>query len=323
MLPNFLVIGAPRSGTTSLYEYLNAHPDVSMSTVKEPDFFARPSLDRVHPSGQVAHESLEELGREDPGFAVELAEYMGLFSGARDERRRGEASAIYLGHPTAAWHIRAFLPDAPLVAVLRDPAERAFSHFIHGRRIYQEHGEVRIAGAEGGTIDEQFDRAVDAAYRDGVPGVAASDIDVWIRSGLYFEHLTRWYSLFPREQLLVFLFEDLVESPNELMRRVFGFLDVDDSFELPTTEAFNTSVVPRSQRLFAMFTTRNRVLRYARSKAPPQLRAVAMRSRNRLLSDQKPSIDPEIHHKLRSIYSEDTKKLQELLDRDLSSWMEG
>ncbi len=322
MLPNFFVIGAPRSGTTSLYEYLDAHPDVSMSTVKEPDFFARPSLDAVHPLGQQGTGALDEVAAADPTLAAELAEYEGLFSGAGDEKRRGEASAIYLGHPTAAWHLRAFVPDAPLVAILRDPAERAFSHFIHGRRIYAEYGRTSAVGADDRTVDEEFNRVVDMAYRDGVPEVARTDPEVWIRSGLYFEHLTRWYSLFPTEQLLVALFEDLAGDPDDLMRRIFAFIGVDEDFQLPTTEAFNVSVVPRSRRLFTLLTTKNPLMRYARAVAPARVRAVAMRTRNRFLGSEKPPIDPELHHKLRAIYRDDTSALMELIGRDLSSWMD-
>lgn len=322
MLPNFFVIGAPRSGTTSTYEYLNAHPDVYMSPVKEPDFFARPSLDLVHPLGSRTAGSLEDDCATDPTSKGELEAYLDLFRRARNERRRGEASAIYLGHPTAAWHLRAYLPDARFVAILRDPADRAYSHYIHGRRIYAEHGRTGAVGAEERSVDDEFARAVDAAHLDGPPELAISDPEVWLRSGLYFEHLTRWYALFPREQLLVFLYEDLVRDPNDLMRRIFAFLDVDDSFVLPTTEAFNASVVPRSQRVFSLFTTKNPFMRYARSIAPARLRGVAARTRNRILAEDKPPMDPDLQRKLRAIYRDDTRQLQGLLGRDLSGWMD-
>src|SRR5688572_16277890 len=107
MLPNFFVIGAPRSGTTSLYEYLDAHPDIVMSTVKEPDFFARSSLDAVHPLGDERLASLQEDAATNPVLNAEYHEYLKLFRGAKGQRRRGEASAVYLGHPTAAWHLHA------------------------------------------------------------------------------------------------------------------------------------------------------------------------------------------------------------------------
>src|SRR5688500_12756352 len=143
VLPNFFVIGAPRSGTTSMYEYLDAHPDIVMSTVKEPDFFARSSLDDAHPLGDERVASLQEDAEANAVLNAELNEYLKLF-GRKDQRRRGEASAVYLGHPTAAWHLHAYVPDARFVAILRDPVERAFSHYIHARRIYAEHGQTAV-----------------------------------------------------------------------------------------------------------------------------------------------------------------------------------
>ena len=187
--------------------------------------------------------------------------------------------------------------------------------------MYADHGGQSAAGAADLTVDEEFNRVVDAAYRDGAPDVTVSDPEVWIRSGFYYQHLMRWYSLFPREQMLLFLFEDFANDPSDVMRKIFGFVGVDDSFVLPTTEAFNASVVPRSQRLFSLLTTRNPLMRYARSVAPARVRAVAMRTRNRLLADEKPAIDPELQHKLRAIYRDDTEALQELLGRDLSTWL--
>jgi hypothetical protein len=321
LLPNFFVIGAPRSGTTSLYEYLDAHPDVAMSTVKEPDFFSLGCLDAVHPLGQPGPATLEEAATADPVLAEKLAAYLDLFSRVRDESRVGEASAVYLGHPTAAWHLRAYRPDARFVVILRDPAERAHSHYVHGRRIYAEHGQMEAIGAPGRSVDEEWTRAVDAAVAGGMPDPAVSDPDVWVRSGYYHSHLSRWYSLFPKDQLLVFLYEDLVDDAAALMRRTYEFLGVDPSFALPTTEAFNASVVPRNRRLFTLFTTRNTAMRWARGVAPPRVRGLAVRTRNRVLGRGKPGMDPELHRKLRAIYREDTLALHDLLGRDLSAWL--
>jgi hypothetical protein len=320
-LPNFFVIGAPRSGTTSTYEYLNAHPDVFMSPVKEPDFFSRASLDVAHSPGGTLAASLEVDAQAHAALKEDLAGYLDLFGGAQGEKRRGEASAVYLGHPTAAWHIRGYVPDAKLIAILRDPAERAHSHYVHGKRIYAEHGRKIAIGTENRSVDEEFARAVESAYRDGPPERAISDPEVWVRSGFYFQHLRRWQSLFPPEQLIVFLFEDLVRDPAGFMRRIFEFLAVDDSFALPTTEAFNASVVPRSRGLFSLFTTRNPLMRHARSMAPAWVRALALRTRNRLLGGAKPPIAPDLRRKLVAIYREDVESLQDLLQRDLSAWL--
>lgn len=321
MLPNFFVIGAPRSGTTSLYEYLNSHPEVYMSPVKEPDFFAEPALDLTRLSGPEPSASLEEVARATPELAAAVERYLTLFERAGTQARRGEASAIYLGHPSAARHMRALVPDAKLIVILRDPAERAFSHFVHAMRIYAEHGRTSAPGAEGRSVDEEFSRAIDAALANGMPDPATTDPEVWVRSGYYCAHLTRWCSLFPREQLLVKRFEELDHNPTELMKDLSAFLGIDASFVVPTTEAFNASIVPRSQRLFSLFTTKNPLMGYARRIAPTRLRAIAMRTRNRYLGSSKPALDDELRTKLVEVYREDITSLQLLLGWDLSAWL--
>lgn len=322
MLPNFFVIGAPRSGTTSLYEYLHAHPDVFMSTTKEPDFFARPAWDEVHPlRAEPEERSVREDADGNAELTQELPRYEGLFADAGTQSRLGEASAIYLGHPTAAWHLRSYFPDARFVVVLRDPAERAFSHVVHAKRIYAEQGVTSPAGAEGRTIDEEFRRAVDATATQGMPETTVSEPEIWVRAGFYHAHLTRWFELFPRDRFALFLFEDLAADAAGVMKTVYGHLGIDTSFSLPTTEAFNASVVPRNQKLFQAFTTTNPLMKRARALAPTRVRALAVRTRNKYLGSGKPEVEDELSAKLRSIYRDDTQRLQELIDRDLSSWL--
>jgi hypothetical protein len=323
MLPNCFVIGAPRSGTTSLYEYLNAHPDVYMSPVKEPDFFSRPSLDAVHRPDPGRTRTAAEDARRKAVLQEDLDRYVALFDRASDQKIRGEASAIYLGHPTAAEHLRRYVPDAKLIAILRDPAERLYSHYVHGKRVMAEYSRTAPSdNGAGKSLEEELAGVVDRVYRDGFSEPATTDPEVWVRTGFYYQHLSRFRGLFPEEQLRVYLFEDLVRDAEGLMVDIFRFLEVDESFVLPTTEAFNASVVPRSRGLFRLFTTRNPAMRFARSVSPTLLRAVAMRTRNRVLASSKPPLDPEQRHKFVAIYRQDIEKLQGLLGRDLSAWLD-
>lgn len=318
MLPNCLVIGAPRSGTTSLYEYLHAHPEIFMSPVKEPDFFSRPSLDAVHLPAANAPASAKDRASRETALQADKDQYTALFQNAGSAPRRGEASAIYLGHPTAALHIRRYIPDVKMIAVLRDPSERMHSHFIHDMRIQTDFSDD--AGVRE-RATEAYLSTVERAYKEGYSDPALTDPEIWVRSGFYYRHLTRFYSIFPKEQLRVFLFEDLTNDPKGVMAEIYRFLDVDASFALPTTEAFNASVVPRNQGVFRFFTTRNPIMHFARAIAPPKFRAAAMRTRNRVLSDSKPTLAPEMRRKLVSIYRDDILQLQTLLGKDLSAWL--
>ena len=121
-MPNFLIIGAMRAGTTSLYHYLKQHPQVYMSPVKEPRFFA---LEGEKPDpGRPTDERLMNHSITD------IEAYRALFQAVSKETAIGEASPLYLYSPKAPERIRHYIPDAKLIAVLRDPVERAYSHFL-------------------------------------------------------------------------------------------------------------------------------------------------------------------------------------------------
>lgn len=322
MLPNMFVIGAPRSGTTSLYEYLDAHPEVVMGAVKEPDFFADPALVEVNPLASAPIEGSIQDDAVGHGTLLEkLGDYERLWAHASDEPIRGEASAVYLGDPFAAWHLRRYVPDARFVVILRDPVERAHSHFVHAMRLYTEHGRATPEGLEDLTPERAFEQAIDAALADGMPAMPTNDPEVWVRAGFYHAHLTRWFELFPRERFAIFRFEELAADPRAVMQSVYRHLGVDDTFRLPTTEAFNATVVPRNARLFKAFTTTNPIMKRAKALAPTRLRGLAVRSRNRLLGNHKPEIGSGRDVKLRRIYHDDTRELQRLLDVDLTAWL--
>ena len=112
-MPNFLIIGAMKSGTTALYYYLEQHPEIYMSPVKEPNFFS--SQERENAAGAVAR----------------IGNYRDLFRGVSGETAIGEASHSYLYEPGAAAEIRRYAPEAKLIAILRNPIDRAYSHFLH------------------------------------------------------------------------------------------------------------------------------------------------------------------------------------------------
>ena len=318
MLPNCFIIGAPRSGTTSVYEYLNAHPDVYMSPVKEPDFFIDPSLDVVLHSDVSGTTVPEKDSRLKAERRERLDAYIALFDGAGAAKIRGEASAIYLARPNAAINIRRVAPDAKLIAILRDPAERIHSHYEHTKRIRTESGGT---ADEGNRLLDAFNDVVSRAYNGRLSELGDTEPDWWMRTGFYFQHLVRIRSLFPEAQLRVFLFEDLVNDTQGLMTEIYRFLEVDETFVLPTTVAFNATVVPSNRGLFRFFTKHNPLMRFLRSVAPASLRGAAVRTRNRALGTGKPALDSELRRKLIGIYREDIEQLQGLLSRDLSAWL--
>jgi hypothetical protein len=195
-LPNFLIIGAQKAGTTALYAYLRRHPQITGPSWKEVSFF-----DRHYARGE--------------------AWYRGNFPNALRARGLvGEASPSYLFHPLAPERVAAMVPEAKLVALVRNPVDRAFSHYQH---------EVAL-GREPLSFEDALE-AEDERLRGEEERMRADPVyfsrpwwDYTYRArGRYAEQLERWFAVFPREQLLIVPNEDLDAEPERTHARVLEF----------------------------------------------------------------------------------------------------
>lgn len=289
--PNFLIAGAMRSGTSTLYEMLRQHPDVFMSPVKEPDYFA---FDVV-PPGFLVDGSAPVTSR---------TEYDALFADQEGERRVGEASHNYLYYSdTAAPRIHDDLGQVELIYILRDPVERAFSHWLfHVLKGREPHADFRSALA-----------AEDARVRDGV------QFGHYVRRGLYASQLVPFFDRFDRSSLHIFLYEDLSADPVKLARMVYATLEVDDTFTPDTSVRANPSGQPRFQVLNSMLTSSSVVKRAVQPLLPRSLYRVATRLRDWNLVQ--PSIEPDLRAQLAEGYRTEVSRLEEMIDRDLSAWL--
>jgi hypothetical protein len=213
-LPDFLILGAQKAATTALYAYLRWHPGITGPSWKEVSYF-----DRHYARGEAWYRAnLPALPRQW------LAE-------RRHGRRPlvGEASPSYLFHPLAPTRVAALIPSAQLIAVLRNPVDRAFSHYQH---------EVAL-GREPLAFEDALDREeermrgeVARMIRDASYFSHAWWNHTYVARGRYAEQLERWFAVFPREQLLVLFSEELLERPAETYARVLEFLGA-DRYELP------------------------------------------------------------------------------------------
>jgi hypothetical protein len=200
-LPDFLIIGAPKAGTTALHAALAQHPGLYMSPVKEPKFFLSDGPPPARGGPGDAQTYREHLWRR--------ADYEALFDGAPAGTPRGESTPLYLHDPAAQRRIRELAPDARLIAVLRDPVERAHSNWTH----------LWSAGLE--PVGD-FVRACEEEPRRIEAGWAS----FWhyLSLGRYGEQLEHLYTLFPREQVLVLRYLSLVDSPAQTLDRICAFL---------------------------------------------------------------------------------------------------
>ncbi|WP_066943686.1 sulfotransferase family protein [Microtetraspora fusca] len=203
-LPDFLVIGAPKAATTALHSALAHHPRLHMSAVKEPKFFLTdgPPPRRGGPGDAQTYR--EHVWRR--------ADYEALFDGAPPGALRGESTPFYLYDFAAQRRIRALIPGARLIVVLRDPVERAHSNWTH----------LWSAGLE--PIDDVVRACAEEDRR-----VAAGWSPFWHYVGLgrYGRQLRHLYTLFPHEQVLVFRYRDLVDRPDVALDRICAFLGVE------------------------------------------------------------------------------------------------
>lgn len=195
-LPDFLVIGAQKAGTTALYAYLRWHPGITGPSWKEVSFF-----DRHWWRGE--------------------AWYRGQFPLRAGERLVGEASPSYLFHPLAPERARSLVPDAKLVALLRDPVDRAYSQYQHEVALGREPLSFEDALA---AEDDRLTGEVERLTEDPRAFSRAWWDHTYAARGRYAEQLERWLAVFPREQLLVVPTEELGERPAETYASILAFL---------------------------------------------------------------------------------------------------
>jgi hypothetical protein len=301
-MPSFLVIGAGNAGTTSLYHYLGQHPEVFMSPVKEPKFFA---LEGGLPDYQGPGDRWVMTQTSANRAVTELEEYRALFRGVQGEKAVGEASPAYLCNPDAPERIRRHVPEAKLIAILRDPAERAYSAYMH----QVSSGRETLPFAEALDAEDSRTRA------NWAPGWQ------YTREGFYYGNLARYFELFGRDRVEIGLYEDLVRDPVGLMRGFFRFLGVDASFEPDTSRRHNPSGVPKNRLLISLLKRPNLLKTAVKPLLPKGLRGRISEGLQRRNLSKAPPVEPEVRQRLVELYREDVTRLENLIGRDLSAWL--
>ncbi|NJN24319.1 MAG: sulfotransferase [Acaryochloridaceae cyanobacterium RL_2_7] len=290
-----LDLGAAKAGTTSLHHYLGQHPDVFVSQLKEPKYFALKDepLDFQGPSQFINDSSVNTF--ED---------YCALFQDVQDETAIGEASPLYLYSKKAVREIKVTLPEAKLIVILRNPVDRAFSSYTHLLR----EGFETLSFEESLTHEEERIRDRWAPlwyYKD---------------KGFYGQQLQRYYDQFPRENIRVYLFEDLCKDPLAVVRDIFTYIGVEPSFE-PDMAKKNVSGVPKNVTLQRLLTRKNPVKSVGKLLLPKKFRKSLSNSIQSKNLGKKPTLKPETRAELLALYREDILHLQGLIDRDLSAWL--
>lgn len=298
-LPDFFVVGAHKAGTTAVARFLDRHPEVFVSPVKEPRHFA------------LAGESREYTGPDDPASRFEYEreeEYRRLFSGAEDAVAVGEASTLYLYHPAAAEKIARRIPDARIIAILRHPVDRAYSNFLHCRRDGQE-PEADFVSA----LNQERSRI----------GRGWGPLWHYQAKGRYATQLARYFERFPRERVLVVTYDELERDSVGLLRRIHRFLGADDRFVPETGERWNPGGVPLSVTLQRTLVLPNPL----RSAVAALLPAGVKRTVKRLIQSANLRPAPPLPRELRAaltrnLYGEEIVAAEEMTGLSLAAeWL--
>lgn len=302
--PSFLVLGAMKSGTTALHHYLSQHPDIYLPRKQEPSYFSFPG---TSPNFRGPGDLRASI---NTNAITDARSYEALFDEARPGQVRGEVSPVYLYWPPTARNIHAQAPDVRLIAILRDPTDRAYSSYMHAVREGREPADsfAQALELEPERIRENW--GFIWRYRD---------------LGRYAVQLRRYLDLFPAHRLRIVWYEDLQADPVALCQSLYRFLGVDDLHVPDVSVRWNPSGVPRS-RTVQRLTRTNGWLRPAAQLIAPAVGADRLRrlaTRVQRVNLRRVPARPEERQSLRGALDADVAELEQLLDRNLDHWRTG
>jgi len=239
VVPNFFIAGAPKAGTTSLYHYSSQHPEIYVSLIKEPNYFAfEIRLERfsesLRPQAEQDTRDLRGISgrplreKRFGGVVTEWHDYLKLFQQAEGRKAIGEASVCYLWSESAAANIRRNIPDARIILVLRNPIEMAIS--------------IYLQTVKTGALCCNFRDAMEMALEQ-----RGGKIDVlhpFLDFGLYYEQVQRLLATFPEERVRIYRYEVYQAEPARMLADIFRFLDVDPNFRPDMSERYLASGKP-------------------------------------------------------------------------------
>jgi Sulfotransferase family len=297
-LPDFLIAGVPKAGTTALHVALAGHPGLHMSAVKEPKFFLTDGPPTAKGGGPGDASTLrEQIWRQ--------ADYEALFDGAPPGSRTGESTPLYLYDRAALRRIRALIPDAKIIVILRDPVERAHSNWTH----------LWSAGLE--PIGD-FVRACEQEERR----IAAGWASFWHYTGLgqYGTQLGYLYELFPRPQVLVLRYRSLVKAPAQTLDRICGFLGVEQGVitEIPR---LNVTAHPEPTLAHRAVSV---AMRASDATLPNRAGGAVIRRLERFLqrgASERQPLSWEQRQALLPRFADDIRLLERVLGEDFSDWL--
>lgn len=288
MLPNFFIVGAPKAGTTSLYYYLDEHPEIFMCPIKEPNYFSHK---------EIVEQNLyyEEKGVENKG------QYENLFKCVTLEKAIGEASVSYLFYKNTPLRIQKEVPEAKIIIILRNPADRAFSHFLMDQRL--------------GLVKLSFD---DIVFKKTNHLMANLYYQQFIELGFYHDQVERYFDCFGTKKVKVLLTEDLKIDLTKVVLDVYDFLGIEDK-SLPNLDKKHNVYRKPKNRVVKNLYSSKKIRTLAKKIIPDQLLSTV--KNYALVQDKKPELSNDIRVHLNTLFHEDIISTSKLIKRDLTFWL--
>ncbi len=308
-IPNLFIIGAAKAGTTSLYYQLKTHPDIYFSPLKEPNFF---STDIKIEDFTAAYKKrtvfvddsyfnktpLKEL---QLSFVRDLSQYNQLFRERNNQKIVGEASTSYLYSTEAAKNIFSFNPSAKIIAIIRNPVKRSFSHYQMALRY--------------GFTALDFRKAIENDIKNPVKGWGQSEL--FIELSLYHNQLKRYFDIFPENQIKVILFDKLINEPEKSFNEIWQFLSV-EPINLSKLIEKNTAEIPRfskANKLVSDIGIKQVMGKMLGNKAKQKLKPLFFDKGEKTISKKNKEF-------LLPFFEKDLQKTSNLIGIDLMYWLD-
>lgn len=309
-LPNFFIVGAAKAGTTSIYNYLDQHSDVYMSPIKEPHYFSKDIQHKDFNKSYLKNTffslddylSKHELEKKHIAFIDNESQYLQLYRDVKHEKKIGEISNGYLYSKVAAEEIYKFNPKAKIVIVLRDPIDRAFSHWM---------------------MDLQGEDVCRKSFIDAITKDQTKEDKGWGKShlyvelGLYHDQVKRFQDIFPEEQILIMLYDDLKNNQVNFFNEMFCFLNI-ESISINQNKHYNVSLIPK----YPLVNSIIRSLRLNQYIGIILPKTIKQKIKKLLLNNNDlPILTIYEKAQVMSYFTEEINKLEKLINRNLSMWL--
>jgi len=283
---DFFIVGAAKAGTTSLYHYLNEHSDIEMSSQKEPDFFSDTSL----------HTQMLYYGKNRIDT---IEKYHALFQ--QENVLRGDASVSYLFYEDVPKKIIKYNPNAKIVIMLRNPIDRAFSHYLMDYRL--------------GLVSEKFETIIQKKSKHKYANLFYQQ---YIQVSEYTRQIKNYLNIFSKENICIIDYEDFKKNTSDVVNRVYIFLGVDNSFQPCLRNKYNTYSMPKNliiRYIYSFVFLRKIIATILPKNLVAIIRQLLFRNKN------KPQLSSETKKILKQHFENDVQELSVLLNKNFKKWI--